>query len=296
VGEELRNKLAYHAYWPYGREASLPTQDGMRHKFTGHERDAYNATSTADDLDYMHARFSSPLTGRFHATDVLPARLRSPQSWNRYAYVEGNPVAFIDPDGLGKVEAVITIVELGFDGSKKFLGKAPKDAAKALQRSGEDLQAASRSEAREIATELSDGRPPIHELGKGKGQYPHYHTWDRSGGHIFYNVASGLTLSHWAEGRGSALETAAFLVDIVNPLALGQDMIDLWSTFGPGGLSEGVAVIAPEPSSSPFTNYTTIDAGPFLYGLTAHGYHTGSSTSTYDLFLSGAICIEGVCQ
>lgn len=58
--------------------------------------------STADscrELDYMHARFRSPLTGRFLSVDAGAARVRRPQSWNRYAYAMGNPLKYVDDDG-----------------------------------------------------------------------------------------------------------------------------------------------------------------------------------------------------
>lgn len=123
VTDEGGNRVSYHAYWPYGREASVSDQTGLRHKFTGHERDAYNSTSTADDLDYMHARFNSPLTGRFLAVD----RARSwspkvPQSWNRYSYTRGNPLRFADPSGLIVVvpSTFKAAVELGKAKSETF--------------------------------------------------------------------------------------------------------------------------------------------------------------------------------
>ena len=52
--------------------------------------------------DYMHARFRSPLTGRFLSVDpVLQAKRaqKKPQLWNRYSYAVGNPLKYIDPTG-----------------------------------------------------------------------------------------------------------------------------------------------------------------------------------------------------
>ncbi|MGH2628036.1 MAG: RHS repeat-associated core domain-containing protein, partial [Anaerolineales bacterium] len=93
--------VAYHAYFPFGEELTSAFQDSEQMKFTGHERDLNNLTSVADDLDYMHARFCSPLTGRFLSVDRSgaspdPAR---PQSWNRYTYSLNNPLKYVDPDG-----------------------------------------------------------------------------------------------------------------------------------------------------------------------------------------------------
>lgn len=97
---------AYHVYYPYGEELTAVNQDTHRLKFTGHERDLANPTSQADDLDYMHARFYSPLTGRFLGVDMVPGRPDEPQSWNRYPYTAGNPSNFVDPDGHLRLRAL----------------------------------------------------------------------------------------------------------------------------------------------------------------------------------------------
>ncbi len=48
----------------------------------------------------MHARFYSPLNGRFLSVDPARSAARdAPQSWNRYAYGRNNPANRIDPDG-----------------------------------------------------------------------------------------------------------------------------------------------------------------------------------------------------
>lgn len=55
-----------------------------------------------EDLDYMHARYCSPVQGRFLSIDpVLKMRqaMRRPQRWNRYAYVTNNPLKWTDPTG-----------------------------------------------------------------------------------------------------------------------------------------------------------------------------------------------------
>ncbi len=54
--------------------------------------------------DYLHARFRSPLTGRFLSTDPIGGDPKAPQSWNRFAYVLGNPLKYVDPDGLEEAE------------------------------------------------------------------------------------------------------------------------------------------------------------------------------------------------
>ncbi len=91
--------LAKHNYYPYGEEATYAYLDRERIKFTGQERDLGLDGQTTDDLDYLHARHFSLHLGRFLSTDPVGGSIGSSQSWNRYAYVMGNPVNAKDPDG-----------------------------------------------------------------------------------------------------------------------------------------------------------------------------------------------------
>lgn len=87
---------------PFGEEVTTTgnQQTIDDKKFTGHQRDTLGTAGVADDIDYMHARFYSPLLGRFLSADPILGRLRAPQSWNRYSYVQNNPVLLTDPTGL----------------------------------------------------------------------------------------------------------------------------------------------------------------------------------------------------
>ena len=83
------------AYAPYGEQYSQAgTADPS---FTGQNSDT---TSTLYDFTFREHSMSQ---GRWISPD--PAGLAAvdptnPQSWNRYAYVMNNPMAFIDPDGM----------------------------------------------------------------------------------------------------------------------------------------------------------------------------------------------------
>jgi RHS repeat-associated protein len=55
--------------------------------------------------DYMHARYYSPNLGRFMSVDPVGGSIGSSQSWNRYSYVENNPLAFLDPNGRLRIRA-----------------------------------------------------------------------------------------------------------------------------------------------------------------------------------------------
>jgi RHS repeat-associated protein len=141
ITDAAGNRIHYHTYFPFGEEASSPTQDTERMKFAGHERDLANTTSAADDLDYMHARFYSPLVGRFLSFDPLGGNPSWPGTWNRYAYALGSPLKYLDPYGLearcatsGSAEETVacteTIEVVGKDPGPKF---DPKTGVAGLQ-------------------------------------------------------------------------------------------------------------------------------------------------------------------
>jgi RHS repeat-associated protein len=98
--------VAYHVYYPFGEEATAFNQDAVRIKFTGHERDLGNPDGAGDDLDYMHQRFCSPVTGRFLSSDIAKGRASLPQTWNRYTYSLSNPLRYADPNGQDAVDVM----------------------------------------------------------------------------------------------------------------------------------------------------------------------------------------------
>ncbi len=63
----------------------------------------YGVASDANGLYYMRARYYNIDIMRFINQDILTGSIDSSQSLNRYAYVEGNPVNFLDPFGLAPV-------------------------------------------------------------------------------------------------------------------------------------------------------------------------------------------------
>lgn len=77
---------------------------------------AFSDGNSRRELDYMHARYRSPLTSRFLSTDPVLGTPGAPQSWNRYAYVMGNPLTSTDPDGKAALLAVVGLGALSGGG------------------------------------------------------------------------------------------------------------------------------------------------------------------------------------
>ncbi len=80
--------------FPYGVEYTTTGQD--HEKFATYIRDSFTG------LDYARNRFYSSTLGRFTSADpsLSSVGLGNPLSWNRYAYVNGDPVNITDPSGL----------------------------------------------------------------------------------------------------------------------------------------------------------------------------------------------------
>lgn len=71
---------------------------------------AFSAGGLRRGTDYLHARFRSPLTGRFLSVDPaiqVGRAQRMPQLWNRYAYGVGNPLRYVDPTGRTAAEKTV---------------------------------------------------------------------------------------------------------------------------------------------------------------------------------------------
>lgn len=96
--------VSRHDYHPFGTDASAPERtpdlgyrtDPVRPTFTGYEKDSET------DLEFAQARYYSKSLGRFYSVDPFggSAKKRDPQSMNRYAYVNNNPLNLTDPSGM----------------------------------------------------------------------------------------------------------------------------------------------------------------------------------------------------
>lgn len=56
-------------------------------------------------LLFMRARYYSPALKRFMNADIILGSIADPSTLNLYAYVNGNPISYVDPFGLSKEES-----------------------------------------------------------------------------------------------------------------------------------------------------------------------------------------------
>ena len=82
-----------HKYWPYGEDTNTAPPN-QRLGFALMERDPENKHL------YDHARHHDYGLGRFLSPDAVGGHPMNPQSWNRYAYTLGNPMRYVDRNGL----------------------------------------------------------------------------------------------------------------------------------------------------------------------------------------------------
>ena len=88
-------------YDPFGNYRTKPATtvnpDISDRGFTGHKQN--NTGSNDLGLIYMNARYYLPEVGRFISADSIVPEAEEPQSYNRYAYAQNDPVNFTDPTG-----------------------------------------------------------------------------------------------------------------------------------------------------------------------------------------------------
>jgi RHS repeat-associated protein len=137
------NPVSRHDYLPSGEEvpnrpASLlyGATDGVTRLFTGQERDLETG------LDYFEARYYLPAQSRFMSPDEFTGGpvdlldfadvaaqnptfygdILNPQSLNKYAYCYNNPLRYVDPDGHGPLDKVLSVAGDFVQGVGKGVG------------------------------------------------------------------------------------------------------------------------------------------------------------------------------
>ena len=89
-------------YDTYGNIISQTGASDVLFKYNGRD----GVVTDSNGLIYMRARYYSPDMHRFVNADILHGEISDSTSLNRYAYVNGNPVSFVDPFGLSKERCV----------------------------------------------------------------------------------------------------------------------------------------------------------------------------------------------
>ncbi len=84
-------------YGPYGE---LVKGDASQTPFLFNGK--FGVMTEGNGLAYMRARFYSPVVKRFVNMDVLLGNISEGQTLNRFAFVTGQPVNYLDPFGLDK--------------------------------------------------------------------------------------------------------------------------------------------------------------------------------------------------
>jgi len=135
--------ITRHDYLPFGEEIpssiasrstqgfSWPQSDSVRQQFTQKERDIETG------LDYFGARYFASTQGRFTSPDpvtISVARVANPQLWNSYSYVSNNPLQYLDPDGLERIQLDESSAQIEEEIKKQKAARKTIENAKNLTR------------------------------------------------------------------------------------------------------------------------------------------------------------------
>jgi len=86
------------AYDSYGKLISRTGTSEVIFGYNGRD----GVVTDDNGLIYMRARYYSPELRRFINADIIAGEISDSTSLNRYSYVNGNPVSYIDPFGLSR--------------------------------------------------------------------------------------------------------------------------------------------------------------------------------------------------
>ena len=173
------NRVTELRYYPYGGSRYNPGGQITTYRFTGQRWDAGTA------IYFYNARWYDPAIGRFLSADTIVPSPGNPQSLNRYAYANNNPLTYIDRDGhfafvplliIGGI-ALLKAVDYGwtaYDAAQSLkvmndpnAAEADKAAAAANLALAAALEAAEPDDFLPIALPLDDlARKGVLKLGK----------------------------------------------------------------------------------------------------------------------------------
>ena len=98
ITDECGNITDTFKYDTYGKLISRTGNSFVIFGYNGRD----GVVTDKNGLIYMRARYYSPDMRRFINADILHGEISDSTSLNRYSYVNGNPVSFVDPFGLSK--------------------------------------------------------------------------------------------------------------------------------------------------------------------------------------------------
>lgn len=97
VTDQLGSQVQYLAYRAYGDVRVQSGTVNVNYQYTDQELDQRTG------LYFYKSRYYDPVMGRFIQPDTIVPNPMNPQDFNRYAYVNNNPMNFIDPTGHTKI-------------------------------------------------------------------------------------------------------------------------------------------------------------------------------------------------
>lgn len=120
VSDQNKNIVTNYTYGPYGEPLQkVGNVDVIPFRYAGYYYDEETG------LYYVKARYYSPEIGRFMTRDQVDfAEMTEPLSLNPYAYVHGNPVKYVDPEG--KWVSWPGVFSVGISLSKMSFGSSGK--------------------------------------------------------------------------------------------------------------------------------------------------------------------------
>ncbi len=121
VSSSTGSLLGQQGHYPFG-ENWYQTNTTTKWMFTSYDRDSESG------LDYALARYYDNRTAAFCSADPLEGTPEDPQSWNRYAYVENDPINLVDPSGKSLLTDVLEALSIVLDawtggGATEILGE-----------------------------------------------------------------------------------------------------------------------------------------------------------------------------
>ncbi len=150
-------KRQYDAWGKY-RNGTAPGAGEAKLGFTGHQFDPETG------LIYARARYYDPEIGRFISRDTYEGEIEDAPSLHRFAYANGNPLAYTDPDGNSAAEAADEWEKKQRKAAwtgEQVMGQAQQDSdaygREAAARNGEGLWGALKTVAAQTVMEVAGG-------------------------------------------------------------------------------------------------------------------------------------------